>query len=173
MNIYDEMLEISKETLEHFQGLKNILDEYKKEKPDVVAESMSEGLPIIEFIDERTELGNALRDFYEVNNEVLEEKVNEFGSVDCPQGHGFCFVHSVNYSWIDKDLLGGNGDGKQQKKFEEFVCVREHEKLREQERQAIIDSPAKESANAKKRAEEKNASWQGLNKNKSKGQRNR
>ena len=173
MKIYDEMLEISNETLDHSQGLKNILDEYKKEKPSVVAESMSEGLPIIEFIDERTELGNALRDFYEMNNEVLEEKVNEFGSVDCRNGHGFCFVHSVNYSWIDKDLLGGNGDGKRQKEFEEFVCMREHEKYKELDRQTSIDSPAKESVNAKKRADEKNASRQGLNKNKSKGQRNR
>lgn len=34
------------------------------------------------------------------------------------------FVSGCNYAILDKDLLGGTGDGERQRAFDDFVCER-------------------------------------------------
>lgn len=167
MKIYDEMLEIS----DLWKQMEEIaVDEDEALWTEFVSIDSRLWEELYVYYADKTENDSTPRDVFNLMGENIRgfELIKENDRIK-----GFTFQHGFQYPIIDKDLLGGTGDGKAQVKFEKDYTDRENEKLKELEQQTSIDSPAKESANAKKRAEEKNASRQGLNKNKSKGQRNR
>lgn len=106
------------------------------------------------FVSKYSLLYEWLNDYYTEQGKNLEDEVRGYRWSKSKQGEGFTFKHGHGCSYLDSDLLGGNGDGKTERLFDEFVERKQDEshkrtielqKQREKNKHNSIQKPKQES----------------------------
>ena len=132
---------------------------YHNWKEDIIEryENPTSGLTTA-FVSKYSLLYEWLNDYYTEQGKNLEYEVRGYRWSKSKKSEGFTFKHGIGYDWIDRDLLDGNGSGKTQRLFNEFVerkqdefekRTEEFEKQREKNKHNSMLKPKQESLSSR------------------------